>query len=78
MRYFFDLVDQAGENPDTEGLELGTFDQMRSEAWRALCDIAAEEHARPAGTELSLRVRDGTNRNILQVTLSIKEREIPH
>jgi hypothetical protein len=60
-------------------VELASLDQVRAEAWRALCGIAMEETAYPAERlELSLRVRDAANTLVYEISLSIKGNTLPH
>lgn len=79
MRYHFDLLDRSGAVPDTEGLELGTLDQVRSEAWRALCGMALDETAHPVDRlDLSLRVRDASDTVVYEISLTIAGTHPPH
>jgi hypothetical protein len=79
MRYHFDLTDDSGATPDTEGVELGNLEQVRSEAWRALCGIAMDETAHPVDTlRLSLRVRDEADVVVYELSLSIAGKSRPH
>lgn len=79
MRYHFDLLDRSGTIPDNEGVELGTLDQVRSEAWRALCGMALDGTAHPVDRlELSLRVRDATDVVVYEISLSIAGKDRPH
>ena len=77
-RYFFDLTDDAGEMSDALGTERKSFDQMRAQARRILCDIASEEASNALDElEFSLRVRDGADLAVYEVSLSIVGRRQP-
>lgn len=48
-QYYFDLRDSVGLAVDEEGVELGSIDDARQEAARALADMASEAIATGIG-----------------------------
>ena len=58
-RYYFDLGDDNGLNPDDEGLELAGIDAARQEAAHSLADMLDA-------------VREGTGRAVRQMAVEVR------
>ena len=71
-RFFFDVSDGESLTRDEIGLELHDLDRVRTEAIKALPDIARE--ALPDGDEriLVVQARDEGGRAIFRATLNFK------
>jgi hypothetical protein len=71
-RFYFDVSDGASLTRDEVGLELRDVDQVRTEAVRALPDLARENL--PDGDELvfAVHVRDENGQAIFRATLSFR------
>lgn len=78
MRYFFDILEPSGETRDSDGMRLGTPEEMRRQARRILARIAADEPYADDVIALSLRVRDEEDREVYNLCLSIKGRRRYH
>ena len=72
MRYFFDLEDDNGLTKDTDGLECGTFEQMRHRAMAILAEVAANNAYNSDTYRLSVRVRDRAETPLYSATLKIE------
>jgi hypothetical protein len=59
-RYFFDLHDETGASPDTDGQELESLLAAEAEAIRSLGSIAADTLVPDEPARLSIHVRDET------------------
>ena len=77
MQYFFDIIDQNGTTPDTEGMELSGLEQVRREATRALAEFAAEDPHRTDVVKLAIGVRDENDREVYRINLHIEGRAAP-
>ena len=75
-RYYFDVYDGQSHLPDEEGLELDGIESVRSEAIRALPDIARD--VAPEGDERSIVVaaRDESGQTVLMAALSLNVRRM--
>ena len=68
-RYFFDSHDGDDFIRDEEGLELDGLEAARDEATAALGGIAKDALPRSSRRELSIEVRDESDRQIMRASL---------
>jgi hypothetical protein len=71
-RYFFDLADCDGLVPDETGTVLKGIEAVRSEATKALWEIAADTLSEGGGREIEIKVRDEADRPVLAVNLKFE------
>ena len=68
-RYFFDSHDGEDFIRDDEGVELDGIEAARDEATAALAGIAKDALPRSTRRELSIEVRDESDRQIIRASL---------
>ncbi len=69
MRYYFDHRDGGFFLSDDEGLELDGIESARREATKAIADAARDALPNSIRREISVEVRDETNRPVLRAGL---------
>ena len=70
-RYFFDVHDTHLSAHDYEGTECLDRAAVKTEALRALCQIAEDHPDRYAGQGLNVVVRNSADQSVLTATLNL-------
>ncbi|MBU1253203.1 MAG: hypothetical protein KKE69_02245 [Alphaproteobacteria bacterium] len=73
-RYFFDTYDNQSILIDEEGLELASFDKVKSEAAASLAELAREVLPGSMQRNIAVKVRDDKARSILVAELTFEVR----
>jgi hypothetical protein len=71
-QFYFDISCSGVHQNDSEGLAFENEDQARTEALKALCEIAWEETPRSTPNEFIVLVRDGSGKVVLAATLCLR------
>ena len=71
MRYFFEMRDRGGNEPDSVGIELATASHAKAEAWRTVCEVARDHSTKIEPFEFSVKVCDEQHRALFEVCLSM-------
>jgi hypothetical protein len=70
--YYFDLQDDEGLVPDDIGLEFDTLEKAKTEAARALTEMARDQVGGPKRLVLVVKVRNEHKRPLLEVRLILE------